>query len=158
MTGFFIQYVHKWTNKKVTISNVAVLWRTTLDTSFARHCSSAQPQVAKFIVPDWGLWLTPAKGCRTYPPAYVARRAGTRNLCRSQLYPPGQGLWIWLHGADPHPLLPLSAVKAGRNQKSFERVEYPLLQTLLTGIGERYNQTIANLCQAALLRRCELSV
>jgi hypothetical protein len=29
-------------------------------------------------------------------PAYVARRADTTTLCRSQLYPPSQGLWIWL--------------------------------------------------------------
>ncbi len=32
-------------------------------------------------------------------------------------------------------------------------VSYSLLPT---GIGERYRQTISNLCQAALLRRCEL--
>ncbi len=44
------------------------------------------------IVPKWGLWLSPAQCFRTGPPAYVARRAGTTTLCRSQLYPPVQGL------------------------------------------------------------------
>ncbi len=34
-----------------------------------------------------------------------------------------------------------------------ERKKYPLLPT---GIGEGYSQTISNLCQAVLLRRCEL--
>jgi hypothetical protein len=43
--------------------------------------------VAKFIVPDRGILSTPAYCCRTGPPAYVAGRAGTTTLCRSQLYP-----------------------------------------------------------------------
>ncbi len=43
-------------------------------------CSQFSPSlpalhsVAKFIVPDWRIQLTPAKGCRTGLPAYVARR------------------------------------------------------------------------------------
>ncbi len=32
----------------------------------------------------------------TGPPAYVARRASTTTLYQSWLYPPSQGLWIWL--------------------------------------------------------------
>ncbi len=47
--------------------------------------------VAKFIVPEWGIKSILALGCRTGPPAYVAWRAGTTILCRSQLYPPSQG-------------------------------------------------------------------
>jgi hypothetical protein len=49
--------------------------------------------------------LIPALGCRTGLPAYVAWRAGSTTLCRSQLYPPQSGtmnlitgllqLWHW---------------------------------------------------------------
>ncbi len=35
--------------------------------------------VAKFIVPDWGIQLTPVLGCRTGLPSYVAWRAGYEN-------------------------------------------------------------------------------
>jgi hypothetical protein len=52
--------------------------------------------VAKFLVPDWEIWSTLAQGCRTAQPAYVAWRDGTTTLCQSQLYPPIQGLRIWL--------------------------------------------------------------
>ncbi len=38
---------------------------------------------------------SPANRCRTGLPAYLARRAGTATLCRSQLCPPRQELWIW---------------------------------------------------------------
>ncbi len=44
--------------------------------------------VAKFTVFDWLIWLTSAQGCRTGLPAYVAWRAGTRILRRSQLLSP----------------------------------------------------------------------
>jgi hypothetical protein len=47
---------------------------------------------------------------------------------------------------DPLPL-PLSTAKAGRNHLNESKA--PLL---LTGIGERYSQTISNLGHAALLR------
>ncbi len=33
--------------------------------------------VAKFIVPEWGIYLTPVWGCRNGLLAYVAWRAGT---------------------------------------------------------------------------------
>ncbi len=46
---------------------------------------------------------------------------------------------------------PLLVAKAGRNLLNEEIT--PLLPT---GIGEQYSQTISNLGQAALLRRCEL--
>jgi hypothetical protein len=53
-------------------------------------------------------------------------------------------------GTDPNP--PSSTRgKAGRNNLNEEIT--PLLPT---EIGERYNQTISNLGQAAVLRRCEL--
>ncbi len=42
--------------------------------------------------------------------------------------------------------------KSGRNHLNEEEIT-PLLPN---GIGERYSQTISNLGQAALLRRCEL--
>jgi len=60
--------------------------------------------------------------------------------------------WTRLHpqGADPRP--PSSTRgKAVRNQLT---VEITLL--LLSGIGERFSQTISKLGHAALLRRCEL--
>jgi hypothetical protein len=58
--------------------------------------------------------------------------------------------WSWPQGADL-PSFPLSTAKAGRNaKKSFERVKYPL-----PSLGYA-SQTISNLCQASLLRRCEL--
>ncbi len=45
--------------------------------------------VAKFIVPDWGIKLAPAQGCRTGPPAYVhlysRRGAGTQPMPESTL-------------------------------------------------------------------------
>jgi hypothetical protein len=57
--------------------------------------------------------------------------------------------------ADPpppgHPPLP---PRPRRQVEIIERVKWPHL--LPTGIGERYSQTILDLCQAALLRRCEL--
>jgi hypothetical protein len=51
----------------------------------------------------------------------------------------------------PTPPLPVRVVKAGKIHLKEEVT--PLLPT---GIGERYSQTISNLGQAALLRRCEL--
>ncbi len=53
-------------------------------------------------------------------------------------------------GADSLPP-PLRVAKTGKNHLSEE-----INPLLLTGIGERYCQTIANLGHAALLRRCEL--
>jgi hypothetical protein len=68
------------------------------------------------------------------------------------VFPPGGGGGgadvLRPEGAEPP--LPLSAAKAGRNHLN-ENI--PLLPA---GIGERYSQTISKLCQAALLRRCEL--
>ncbi len=55
------------------------------------------------------------------------------------------------HGAAPPPP---SKSSEGR-YNSFERVKCPRLPT---GIGERYSQTISHLCQAELLRRCELTL
>jgi hypothetical protein len=46
---------------------------------------------------------------------------------------------------------PLSRAKTGNNHLN----EYNTLPPL-TGKGERYSQTISNLCKAALLRLCEL--
>ena len=43
--------------------------------------------------------------------------------------------------------------KAGRNHLNEE-----IIPLLLSGIGERFSQTISNLGHAALLRRCELSL
>jgi hypothetical protein len=53
-------------------------------------------------------------------------------------------------GAGPT-LTTRSEAKAGRNH--LNEYNIPLFPT---GIGERYRQTISNLCQGALLRRCEL--
>jgi hypothetical protein len=36
--------------------------------------------VAEFIVPDWGIKLTPAKGYRTGPHGYIGLQAGTTTL------------------------------------------------------------------------------
>jgi hypothetical protein len=58
--------------------------------------------------------------------------------------------WSLTQGGSSQPLPPLIA-KADRNHWNDEIT--PLLPT---GIGERYSQTISNLGQAALLRRCEL--
>jgi hypothetical protein len=53
----------------------------------------------------------------------------------------------WHHRVPPHPM---NAAKAGRNHWN--------TSLLPTGIGERHNQTVSSLCQAALLCRCaELS-
>ncbi len=45
--------------------------------------------VVKFIVPDWGIKLTPALGL-SYRPArlHIGWQASTTTLCRSQPYPP----------------------------------------------------------------------
>ena len=48
---------------------------------------------------------------------------------------------------------PLSGAKAGRNHFDERNTPPPPI-----GIGQRYSQTISNLCQAALSRRCELSL
>ncbi len=58
--------------------------------------------------------------------------------------------WFISQGADPHPLSSARG-KAGRNHLNEE-----ITPLLLTGIGERFSQTISNLGHAALLRRCEL--
>ncbi len=61
--------------------------------SFSDAMSESEPRpVAKFIVPEWGIYLTPPQGCFIGLPSYVAWWAGTTTLCRSQLYPPKQGL------------------------------------------------------------------
>ncbi len=52
-------------------------------------------------------------------------------------------------GSDPPPF-PIGAAKASRNHLSEKNT--PLLPP---GIGERCSQTISNLCQVAILRRCE---
>jgi hypothetical protein len=57
----------------------------------------------------------------------------------------------------PHRVLtpppPPSGTKSGSSSYPFNEQNIPLLPT---GVGERYSQTKSNLCQAALLRRCEL--
>ncbi len=56
--------------------------------------------------------------------------------------------WYFMHSVlTPPPLL--SVAMAGRNH--LNEWNTPLFPT---GIGERYSQTISNLCQAALSRRC----
>ncbi len=57
----------------------------------------------------------------------------------------------WDHRVMTPPPPPTNAEKAGRNHLSEENVHL-----LPAGIGERYSQTISNLCQVALLPRCEL--
>ncbi len=65
------------------------------------QCQIRNSPVAKFIIREWdivdfGIGLA-------YRPAnlYVAWLEGTTTQCRSQLNPPGQGLWIWLLGSIP---------------------------------------------------------
>ncbi len=67
-------------------------------------------------------------------------------LLRTLLYPQGGD-----PDRPPPPALPRSAGKAGRIH--LNEINFPLLPT---GRGERYSQTLSNLCQAELLRRCEL--
>ncbi len=50
-----------------------------------------------------GIQLTLAQGCRTGLPAYVAWRAGTITLCRSQLYTQSKGLRNLLLGLNREP-------------------------------------------------------
>jgi hypothetical protein len=45
--------------------------------------------LAKFIVPAWGVQLTPSNIVLSYQPA---SREVMTTLCRYQLYPPSQGL------------------------------------------------------------------
>jgi hypothetical protein len=47
--------------------------------------------VAKFIVPDWGLKLTPAQGCRTGPSGYIGWQANTTILYAGVNYIPHSG-------------------------------------------------------------------
>ncbi len=60
-------------------------------------CRFFQCPAAKVIVPDWGNIVDSDIGL-SYRPAslYAAWRAGTAPQSRSQLYPPNQGLWIWI--------------------------------------------------------------
>ncbi len=60
--------------------------------------------VAKFIFPGWGIYSTVVdSGIGLYVTIHrlaklcsLAGRSGTTTLSRSQLYPPRQGLRIWL--------------------------------------------------------------
>jgi hypothetical protein len=54
-------------------------------------------------------------------------------------------------GVDPPP--PSTRGKAGRNHLNED-----ITPLLLSGIGERFRQTVSNLGHAALLRRCELTL
>ncbi len=50
--------------------------------------------VAKFLVPELGDIVDSGIGL-SYRPASLYWRAGVTTLCRSQLYPPSQELWMW---------------------------------------------------------------
>jgi hypothetical protein len=55
-----------------------------------RHCLFEQKRaVAKYQVPDCGIKLTLAQGCRTDPPGYIGWQAGTTTIPESTtVYPP----------------------------------------------------------------------
>ncbi len=58
---------------------------------------------AKFLVPDWGYLVGSGIGLsyRRHT-AYLAWRASATSQCQSQLYPPSQGLRIWLQSMREH--------------------------------------------------------
>jgi hypothetical protein len=55
--------------------------------------ADAENSEAKFLFPDWVLYCS---CCRTGPPGYKGWREGATTLGQSRLYPPSQGLRIWL--------------------------------------------------------------
>ncbi len=80
----------QFNDKTVNISSdlgIPIVIHQTFNVSNAQHGSQQDlnrrenafimKAVRTFIVPDWGIKLTMAQGCRTGPPAYVAWRAGT---------------------------------------------------------------------------------
>ncbi len=84
--------------------------------------------VAKIILPYWGIYRSWLRHRFPYsPPAYVAWRAGTTALCQSWLYPPSQGLWIWLLGYVPYEVIVLiwtdgSKIFLGRHESTEVKV------------------------------------
>ncbi len=53
--------------------------------------------VTKFIVPKWGMQLTPVQECRTGLPAYLAWWAGTTTLCHKSTLSPQSGTMNWAY-------------------------------------------------------------
>ncbi len=81
-----------------------LVWKTTTLTTVAHVISCSQIKSP---------WMRDIHSCLRHRvvvlhglPAYLAWRAGVTTLCRRQLYPPSQGLWIWLLDRDENRYLP----------------------------------------------------
>jgi len=55
--------------------------------SLQKYWKRIRSSVAKFIVLDGGIKLTPAWGCRTGLPGYIGWHSGTTTLCRVNFIP-----------------------------------------------------------------------
>ncbi len=73
-----------WNNKK----NILLVSTRPRQQNF-----STKKAVAKFMIPDWGDIVA---SCIALSYQHASLCSGTTTLCKSQLHPPSQGLWIWL--------------------------------------------------------------